>query len=223
MPIQFDCVKCGKRLKVADSAAGKGVRCPNCEQVMRIPGGGKPKPNPSPKPPAAPTPATPPSQDPLSHDPLSNDPLSNDPLGHDPLADFSTSYPSSSNPVQSPYASPQYQPSSPQYGRTQRGNKVPDRGGLCLGLAIGSIFVSLAGFLCCPLFSLVSFGMSIPAWVMASKDLTKMKQGIVSSNNRGLVVAAKVVAIVSVCISAILLILTVVFIILHIAIALNRG
>lgn len=36
MAISLEC-DCGKRLKVADTAAGKRVRCPGCEQVLHVP------------------------------------------------------------------------------------------------------------------------------------------------------------------------------------------
>jgi len=40
MPIEFACNSCGKRLRVKDAAAGKRVKCPGCQAVLRVPGGG---------------------------------------------------------------------------------------------------------------------------------------------------------------------------------------
>lgn len=37
MPISIQCPECEKRLKVADSAAGKKIRCPACKAVIAIP------------------------------------------------------------------------------------------------------------------------------------------------------------------------------------------
>jgi phage FluMu protein Com len=35
--MQITCASCGKKLKVPDTAAGKKVKCPGCEAVIRIP------------------------------------------------------------------------------------------------------------------------------------------------------------------------------------------
>ncbi len=37
MPIQCECPECGKRLKAADSAAGKKAKCPDCGAAIPIP------------------------------------------------------------------------------------------------------------------------------------------------------------------------------------------
>jgi TM2 domain-containing membrane protein YozV len=39
MPIEFACSSCGKRLRVKDESAGKRVKCPGCQTVLRVPGG----------------------------------------------------------------------------------------------------------------------------------------------------------------------------------------
>ncbi len=36
--LQFDCPKCGKRLKAGRKIAGRRVKCPGCEQPVRVPG-----------------------------------------------------------------------------------------------------------------------------------------------------------------------------------------
>ena len=36
MPIQIAC-KCGKKLRVADDAAGKRVKCPECKATIQVP------------------------------------------------------------------------------------------------------------------------------------------------------------------------------------------
>ncbi len=38
MPIQITCGACGRRLSAPDSAAGIRGKCPNCEEVLSIPG-----------------------------------------------------------------------------------------------------------------------------------------------------------------------------------------
>ncbi len=39
MPIELKCVKCQKPLRVPDSAAGKRAKCPECGELMTVPGG----------------------------------------------------------------------------------------------------------------------------------------------------------------------------------------
>lgn len=46
MPIEITCNSCSKRLRVPDNAAGKRVKCPQCQTVLSVPAAG-----------AAPTPA----------------------------------------------------------------------------------------------------------------------------------------------------------------------
>ncbi|MCH1440825.1 MAG: hypothetical protein L7W43_14275 [Rubripirellula sp.] len=53
MPIQIKC-KCGKTLGIPDGMQGKSVKCPGCQQVLRVPAGGASKPVATPKPAAAP-------------------------------------------------------------------------------------------------------------------------------------------------------------------------
>lgn len=42
MAIEFSCSQCGRQLRVPDDSAGKMARCPGCQAVLRIPGGGLP-------------------------------------------------------------------------------------------------------------------------------------------------------------------------------------
>lgn len=37
MPIPFECTGCGKKLKVKDDAAGKRIKCPDCQAVLTVP------------------------------------------------------------------------------------------------------------------------------------------------------------------------------------------
>src|SRR5436190_10763489 len=39
MPIAVQCPSCRSRLGVADSAAGKKVKCPKCAKMLPVPGG----------------------------------------------------------------------------------------------------------------------------------------------------------------------------------------
>lgn len=55
MPIEFACSSCGKRLRVKDAAAGKRVKCPGCETLLRVPGGAAAPASAPAAPPAKPT------------------------------------------------------------------------------------------------------------------------------------------------------------------------
>jgi uncharacterized paraquat-inducible protein A len=37
MPIKFNCPKCGKKLSVPDSFAGRKARCPGCNEAVGVP------------------------------------------------------------------------------------------------------------------------------------------------------------------------------------------
>lgn len=59
MPIRIKC-KCGKTLNIPDGMDGKAVKCPGCNQVLRVPGGAGAAPAAKPAlAPAQPTPAQP--------------------------------------------------------------------------------------------------------------------------------------------------------------------
>jgi phage FluMu protein Com len=40
MPIEIQCTSCSKRLRVPDNAAGKRVKCPQCQSVLSVPAAG---------------------------------------------------------------------------------------------------------------------------------------------------------------------------------------
>jgi hypothetical protein len=40
MPIEISCTSCSKRLRVPDNAAGKRVKCPQCQTVLSVPAAG---------------------------------------------------------------------------------------------------------------------------------------------------------------------------------------
>ena len=57
MALKFRCPGCEKKLAVADTLAGKAIRCPNCQTKVRVP---TPKPKPAPEPVLEPEPVEPP-------------------------------------------------------------------------------------------------------------------------------------------------------------------
>jgi hypothetical protein len=101
----------------------------------------------------------------------------------------------------------------------------PHRGGLILGLGIGSLgvwFLSMVGaliFPCCGTSGLVSLGLAIPAWIMANADLAAMNTGAMDPIGRGSTQGGKICAIISVVIHAISFLVIMVLLLLGIVFA----
>jgi phage FluMu protein Com len=53
MAIEFRCTQCNKLLRTADQSAGKKAKCPECGQILRVPGPETAAPGQPPPPPAA--------------------------------------------------------------------------------------------------------------------------------------------------------------------------
>jgi len=131
MPIEFRCTQCGQPLRVADSSAGKGARCPGCKSVMTVPAASDlsarsltplasppPAPTPAfaPPPPAAPspqddlfaylkqavTPSAPPPPQPAPYQRPGV--LGDSPYGAAPTKSVSGTSPADANPYASPPA-----------------------------------------------------------------------------------------------------------------------
>ncbi len=96
---------------------------------------------------------------------------------------------------------------------------APHRGGLILGLGIGSLGVWLLTLFgvallpCCGASWLISVGLAIAAWVMANADLAAMNAGRMDPLGRGHTQGGKTCAIVSVVLHTIGFIVTVVILI----------
>jgi len=91
--IKVTCASCGKVLQAPSSAAGKGLRCPGCQSVVKIPGG-------------APKASAPPASAPPA--PVAASSTSGNALW-DALGDIPSTAPTSSGwetPATNPYASP---------------------------------------------------------------------------------------------------------------------
>src|SRR5438876_11894519 len=83
MVIRFECNHCHKKLGIADTEAGKMIKCPGCGEKVRIPaqaaGAAAPakKPTPAAKPPPKPSPPVkrpPPKEDLVEVDPIDVEP-----------------------------------------------------------------------------------------------------------------------------------------------------
>lgn len=115
--IKVTCQSCGKVLQAPSSAAGKGVRCPGCQSVVKIPGGASnASPSPSSGPVAKPKPVVPSPAAPKASAPKAAAPptpaVASSTAGNalwDALGDIPSTAPTSSGwetPAKNPYASP---------------------------------------------------------------------------------------------------------------------
>ena len=101
---------------------------------------------------------------------------------------------------------------------------APHRGGLILGLGIGSLGVWLLSMIgvvllpCCGASWLLSVGLAIAAWVMANADLAAMNAGNMDPYGRGNTQGGKTCAIVSVVLHVIGFVVTLVLVVLAIGI-----
>jgi hypothetical protein len=176
------CTGCGQTLRVGDEHAGKQARCPACGTIASVPVPG--------------TTAV------LSPDAESAPWASPFAAAPSPLADKAEAAP---NPYASPTAANYAAGPATPYG-------MPHRGGMVLGLGIGSISMVLLG-LCCGLFGLVALPLGIVTWVLGASDLKKMKQGQMDSSGQGMTLAGMVMGIVTTALCALGLLAGVAFLI----------
>ena len=157
MAIEFECQGCQKTLRVPDEFAGRKAKCPNCQTILQVPGSSET---------AEPSQVQPPIES--SPDLFAGLDSSDSTSSYEksPTADRSPF--ASSNP----YASPQPQP--PPASRSRFGG-APHRGGLVLGLGIGSIVT------CNLCFILGSLSL-----VLGLLDLQAMKAGRMDNAGFGL-------------------------------------
>ncbi len=87
---------------------------------------------------------------------------------------------------QNPYSSPT-QSSGASGGDFQYEYKTPNRGGLILGLGIGSLSGLVIAFVCCSVLTVIPTGLGFIAWFMGRSDLRKIEEGTVSERNKELV------------------------------------
>ncbi|HJL18387.1 MAG TPA: hypothetical protein RMH99_22175 [Sandaracinaceae bacterium LLY-WYZ-13_1] len=78
---------------------------------------------------------------------------------------------------------------------------MPDRSALILILAVGSYMVLLVGCVACGPLSLLALGLSIPAIVMARRQMQAVDRGEAPRNGRDVALVGMVVSIISAVIS----------------------
>ena len=180
MAIEFKCQSCQKTLRVPDEFAGRKAKCPNCQMILQVPDGSE-------------------TVEPLEEQP----PIASPP---DDFADSSSSsspqpsYGRSSAPNLSPFASSNpygRPPSQPPY-RNQYSGGLPHRGGLILGLGIGSIVT------CNMCFILGTLSL-----VLGLIDLKAMKAGQMDSRGYGLTLTGTIMGGVMTVVAAIYVLLNV--------------
>lgn len=208
--ITFDCANCGRKLRVADQYAGKNCRCPSCTTVVAVPQIGQPV---SQTPSSAPDSSNSPwgesdGQPAASSSSAKNNQGFWDSLGV-PSSQYGNSQPAPHNPyaaVPTPIQSPSsYLPQPPGYQPSPEDNPL----GLILGIL--SIVVALMSCGCYGLISPVGLVLGIIAWGSASRERTKIAQGLVRPS--GIVQSGYILGIIGTILSAIIMLLFAVVII----------
>jgi hypothetical protein len=109
------------------------------------------------------------------------------------------------------------QPGPLGLGRPHRGGTVLTLGIVSLALNLMSAVGGLAFAPCC-FVTLIPVGLGIPAWVMANTDLRLMRQGEMDASGMSQTAAGRICAIISICLSALGLLLSVLAIALGLAV-----
>ena len=156
MTIEFKCQGCQKTLRVPDEFAGRKAKCPSCQTVLQVPAEVETVEPLEVKPPAE-SPAAPVGQ---------RTPASSSSYGR-PGGIPNTSPLAANNP----YASPRQQ---------ARPSGKPHRGGLVLGLGVGSVACN---------FCLIP---GILALVFGMQDLKAMQEGRMDPEGHGLTLAGTI-------------------------------
>ena len=163
MAIEFKCQGCQKTLRVPDEFGGRKAKCPNCQTILQVPAEDGT---------AESLQVQPPFESPS--DPFAGlDSFESPESSYEKPSGFGQSSVAGTNP----YGSPQSQP--PPASRRPSG--TPHRGGLILGLGIGSIFCNVCMI---PGILAVTFGMT---------DLDLMKKGQMDNGGRGLTLAGSII------------------------------
>ncbi len=72
----------------------------------------------------------------------------------------------------------------------------PHMGGLTLTLGILGLCVALMGWVTCPVISMFGLGLSVPAWLLARRDIKLIDAGEMDPTGRGIETAALVIGII---------------------------
>ena len=208
MPIEVTCNSCGATLRVADHHAGRSAKCPQCENVFRVPAQPTPEAPATPPPPPEPTASfelptsaavrwqirTPDGQiyGPASESDINQWIVENrvtascqacregETNWQPAPAVFSQLSVPSANPYAdvNPHANPYAAPRQPSVGSFSK----PHRGGTVLTLGI-------LGIACCGIMAPI-------AWVMGHTDIKEIDAGVMDPSGRGLTQAGMIIGIV---------------------------
>jgi hypothetical protein len=160
----IDCPFCGRRLKLPVELLGQDVRCPTCDKTFTASLDGDPMPDAEEKSP--PAPSGPPAEARRNRERIER-------LKHCPDC----------GAVVDRDARLCRRCSAPLDGADDddRRDREPHRGGAILTLGIlSALFGTLS--LCCGVPAVAGLGFGIPAWVMATHDMHKMRRGVMDRN-----------------------------------------
>jgi predicted Zn finger-like uncharacterized protein len=155
------CPACGLQLDIPEDYLGKKVRCAACSTVFEARSDGGPPPDSAPPPSVGITEQPPPPREEMFPERAGGD-----------------------IDRQREYDDLDRQREADERGRIRR-DVLPHRGGLILGLGIGSIVTSSLGVCCCALLALIGIPLGATSWIMGMGDLAKMKAGTMDSDGRG--------------------------------------
>ena len=198
MPATVTCPSCGVTLKVPDSFLGKKVRCASCSAVFEA---------------KAPAPL------PAAVDEIAVE---------ENIRDTATA-PLPEAPLDEPDQRDDYDDRDYRDGRESRRRRrrrrdvEPHRGGLVMGLGIGSAVMGVVGLsaVCCICFAvlpLAGIPMGAFAWIMGQGDLKKMDQGLLDNDGRGSTQAGYICGIIGTALGALSLLCSVALVILRLAV-----
>ena len=178
MPIEFNCHVCGKLLRTSEAKAGKTAKCPGCGESLSVP------------------------QAEVAPDDYDSDDAGGSgldefdaPAAPSTRSDATKSCPMCGEQIRRAASRCRFcgEDVDDRYSSRSSSYSQPHRGAMLLTFGILSLFV-------CQIFGIV-------AWVMANGDLQEMKAGRMDPEGEGLTKAGKIISIVSLSLTAAMLLL----------------
>jgi phage FluMu protein Com len=193
MPITIQCPQCDKKLKVADTSAGKKVRCPACSAVISVPAAEESEPAPeggiteTPKS-KIPSPATDDEGTGVTEKPTPKKKVTWDKKQADEEENYGYDD-SDDDEEERPRRKKRRRDLDDDDIDVRREVEQPHRGGLILGLGIGSIIVACL----CPLICWILASIAVN---MANADKQKMERGLMDPAGMSMTTAGQICAYV---------------------------
>lgn len=204
MPIVAACPSCGAKLNIPDNLLGKKVRCATCKTIFEARGDASAAPSPLELAPEAPAPPIPdaPQQAPQPPRPFDfiqmelppspsitvpEAPPPSAPPRREPVVDELPPAELDEGPLGPDEEYEDYEDQDRRRRRKRRRKRrdvVPHRGGLILGLGIGSAVCGVLG-LCCPFMQIVGLPLGGVSLMLGMGDMKQMDNGDMDSDGRG--------------------------------------